>query len=288
MSYLVTRGINDNVSYSGTQYQPFTGTTQLGTRRLCLRTGSLVNDVVKYGLTTDSSATQYCKIALCIDGKTARIGRKTTYTAVTGYSTTRASGTGGTTTTATSATTNVTTASRTTTTCSSSSVAVSGHNSRGSTVIQTTRLTNAATFSTTSKITQTSRSNSMNTAFNVTTTSSKSEMVTSFGDYCYINSFTSSTISYLRMSQSWISSLTFSTNNTFFAYYGYTTLATSTCHTGSVSTIQGAYTGYKTITQYDYKNTTTTSTRSTTTSSTQSSTYTTTSVKNTSSHNFNI
>ena len=60
-----------NVSYSGTPYV----NPSDGKRRLCIRTGTGKHDVVKYGLTTNSSASQYCGMRMRIDGKTAYIGR---------------------------------------------------------------------------------------------------------------------------------------------------------------------------------------------------------------------
>lgn len=63
-----------NISYSGTPYvNPINGT-----KRLCLRTGTGEYDVVKYGLTTNSSAVQYCGLRMKIDGQTAYIGRSET------------------------------------------------------------------------------------------------------------------------------------------------------------------------------------------------------------------
>lgn len=71
MGYLVSRGSEGNVSYSGTQYVNPTA----GTRRLCIRTGSGEDGVVRYGLTTDPSASEYCGMRMRIDGNTAYIGR---------------------------------------------------------------------------------------------------------------------------------------------------------------------------------------------------------------------
>lgn len=74
MGYLVTRGNNGNVSYSGTQYV----NPSSGTHRLCIRTGTGADDIVKYGLTSNSTASDYCGMRMYINGKTAYIGRSTT------------------------------------------------------------------------------------------------------------------------------------------------------------------------------------------------------------------
>ena len=73
MGHLVTKARNSGkISYSGTQYvNPINGT-----KRLCIRTGTKPNDIIKYGLTTNSSASEYCGMRMKIDGNTAYIGRK--------------------------------------------------------------------------------------------------------------------------------------------------------------------------------------------------------------------
>lgn len=73
MGYLVTRSNDKNVSYSGTQY--VNPSTSMGTRRLCIRTNTGIDDIVKYGLTTNSSASNYCGLRMRMDGKTAYIGQ---------------------------------------------------------------------------------------------------------------------------------------------------------------------------------------------------------------------
>lgn len=45
------------------------------TKKICVRTGTGENDVVKYGLTTNTGAKEYCGFRMNIDGKTAYIGR---------------------------------------------------------------------------------------------------------------------------------------------------------------------------------------------------------------------
>lgn len=72
MGHLVTKARNSGkISYSGTQYvNPINGT-----KRLCIRTGTKPNDIIKYGLTTNSSASEYCGMRMKIDGNTAYIGR---------------------------------------------------------------------------------------------------------------------------------------------------------------------------------------------------------------------
>lgn len=71
MGYLITNGKNGRMSFSGTKYVNPTE----GKRRICLRTGTGVNDIVRYGLTTNSSASQYCGIKMKISGSIAYIGR---------------------------------------------------------------------------------------------------------------------------------------------------------------------------------------------------------------------
>jgi hypothetical protein len=61
---LVLKGNTNNISYSGTQY---TGLSSYGTHHLCLRTGTGTDDIVRYGLTTDTSS----------GGLRMRIGEKT-------------------------------------------------------------------------------------------------------------------------------------------------------------------------------------------------------------------
>ena len=74
MGYLVTRGTGGNAAYSGTQY----ANPSAGTRRVCIRTGTGVNDVIKYGLTTNSSASAYCGMRMRVEGGVAYIGRSET------------------------------------------------------------------------------------------------------------------------------------------------------------------------------------------------------------------
>ena len=62
---------------TGTQYVNPTH----GTRRLCLRTGAGANDIVKYGFTSDMSASQYCRMSMRMpNGVVGRIGRYQTMT----------------------------------------------------------------------------------------------------------------------------------------------------------------------------------------------------------------
>lgn len=70
MGYLVSKGINGVMSYKGTPYV----NPDKGTHRLCLRTGTGAGDIVKYGLTSNSSASQYCGMKMRIDGNVAYIG----------------------------------------------------------------------------------------------------------------------------------------------------------------------------------------------------------------------
>ena len=71
MGFLVSNGKNGVMSYSGTEYVNPTH----GTRRLCIRTGSGSNGIVKYGLTSDSSASSYCGMKMRVDGNVAYIGK---------------------------------------------------------------------------------------------------------------------------------------------------------------------------------------------------------------------
>ena len=71
MGYLVSNGRNGRVEYSGTQYV----NPSAGTKKLCIRTGTGPNDVIRYGLTTKSSASAYCGLRMRIDGNVAYIGR---------------------------------------------------------------------------------------------------------------------------------------------------------------------------------------------------------------------
>ena len=57
--------------FSGNKYV----NPELETHRFCIRTGTGSNDIVKYGLTTQSSASQYCGFKFNVSGKEAYIGR---------------------------------------------------------------------------------------------------------------------------------------------------------------------------------------------------------------------
>lgn len=84
MSGLVMRSSDGKaVSYMGTAYQ----NPAEGKRKLCIRTGTAQNDVVRYGFTSDRSASQYCGMRMCIDGNTAYIGRSITQSRSSSYST---------------------------------------------------------------------------------------------------------------------------------------------------------------------------------------------------------
>lgn len=63
-----------------------------GTHRVCVRTGTGANDIVKYGLTNDSRASGYCGFKLRMpNGSTAYIGMNSTYTSSQSRSSTRSS-----------------------------------------------------------------------------------------------------------------------------------------------------------------------------------------------------
>lgn len=69
MKGLVYKQSNSLISLTGNAY---TNPQNYGTARLCVKKGT---DTVKFGLTTHTSATQYCGIRMKINGNTAYIGR---------------------------------------------------------------------------------------------------------------------------------------------------------------------------------------------------------------------
>lgn len=75
MGGLVFRSNGRNISFKDPIY---TNGKYYGTRHLCLRTGAGSNDVVKYGLTSNRSASEYCPMKLRVDGKDAYIGKIST------------------------------------------------------------------------------------------------------------------------------------------------------------------------------------------------------------------
>lgn len=75
MGGLVFRSNGRNISFKDPIY---TNGKYSGTRHLCLRTGTGSNDVVKYGLTSNRSASVYCPMKLRVDGKDAYIGKIST------------------------------------------------------------------------------------------------------------------------------------------------------------------------------------------------------------------
>ena len=75
MGGLVFRSNGRNISFKDAIY---TNGKYSGTRHLCLRTGTGSNDVVKYGLTSNRSASGYCPMKLRVDGKDAYIGKVST------------------------------------------------------------------------------------------------------------------------------------------------------------------------------------------------------------------
>lgn len=79
MAGLVFRsGNGKNMTYSGSRYV----NPSHGTRKLCIRTGTGPNDIIRYGLTSNSSASQYCGIRMRVDGKVAYIGCAGSFTTV--------------------------------------------------------------------------------------------------------------------------------------------------------------------------------------------------------------
>ena len=78
MSGLVIRDKNgENISYSGTQFE---GLEDLGSRHLCVRTGSGEGDVVKYALTSKPLNDKYKALRMRIpdgaSGKEAYIAQR--------------------------------------------------------------------------------------------------------------------------------------------------------------------------------------------------------------------
>ena len=72
MAGLVYKNTNGQfVSISGTAYTNPTA----GTARLNFKTGSASTDVLKFGLTTNTSAAQYCGLRMKVSNGTAYIGR---------------------------------------------------------------------------------------------------------------------------------------------------------------------------------------------------------------------
>lgn len=71
MAHLVYRGSSGVQHFSGSKYV----NPELGTHRFCIRTGTGKNDVIKYGLTTQSSASEYCGFKMKVSNKDAYIGR---------------------------------------------------------------------------------------------------------------------------------------------------------------------------------------------------------------------
>ena len=69
--FIVSRSSNGQaISYSGSQYTP-----PLDGKKLCIRTGTGPNDILKYGLTSNSSASSYCGMRMRIENGIAYIGR---------------------------------------------------------------------------------------------------------------------------------------------------------------------------------------------------------------------
>ena len=75
MGGLVFRSSGRNMSFKDAIY---TNGKNFGTHHLCLRTGTGANDVLKYGLTSNRTASGYCPMKLRVDGKDAYIGKAST------------------------------------------------------------------------------------------------------------------------------------------------------------------------------------------------------------------
>lgn len=71
MAHLVYRGSSGIQHFSGSKYV----NPELGTHRFCIRTGTGMNDVVKYGLTTQSSASKYCGFKFKLSGMDVYLGK---------------------------------------------------------------------------------------------------------------------------------------------------------------------------------------------------------------------
>lgn len=76
MKGLVYKQSNSLISLTGNAY---TNPQNYGTARMCVKKGS---DTVKFGLTTNTSASQYCGIRMKLNGNTAYIGRIDNYTSM--------------------------------------------------------------------------------------------------------------------------------------------------------------------------------------------------------------
>lgn len=71
MAYLAYRGLSGTQHFSGSKYV----NPELGTHKFCIRTGTGKSDVIKYGLTTDEKASEYCGIKFKVSGMNVRIGK---------------------------------------------------------------------------------------------------------------------------------------------------------------------------------------------------------------------
>jgi len=71
MAHLAYRGSSGIQHFSGSKYV----NPELGTHKFCIRTGTGINDVIKYGLTTQSDASSYCGLKFKISGMDVRIGK---------------------------------------------------------------------------------------------------------------------------------------------------------------------------------------------------------------------
>lgn len=71
MAHLVYRGSSGIQHFSGSKYV----NPELGTHRFCIRTGTGNNNVVKYGLTTQSSASKYCGFKFKVSGMDVYLGK---------------------------------------------------------------------------------------------------------------------------------------------------------------------------------------------------------------------
>ncbi len=72
MSYLNIRNSNGISAFSNPEYL---NAATYGTRKLCVRTNTGASDIVKYGLTTDITASSYCPMKINVSNKTCYIAK---------------------------------------------------------------------------------------------------------------------------------------------------------------------------------------------------------------------
>ena len=147
MSGLAIRYNGSNIYYTAAEY---TGISNLGTHKLCVRTNGTV---LSYPLTTNTSASQYCKFKIKVANSTAYLAKSFSNSS----SYTRSTNT----TTATTTATNVSTTTSTNTATTTNTT----RSTNTATTTNTTKSTNTATTTNTTK--STTRSTSTTSAYKV-------------------------------------------------------------------------------------------------------------------------